>query len=230
MVGNLAERAAERVGADPLLVRVGAYYHDIGKLARPYFFIENQFDGKNVHDSLDPKTSARIVASHVKDGLELAERYKLPPRIREFITEHHGTRLVTYFYSRASQEGDGEVDASQYSYPGPRPRSKEVAIVMLADSVEAVRSVKDHSAENVAALVRKVVAERIAEGQLDECDLTMRDMDEIVKAFIAILMGMYHPRIEYPPTAITTGEPEGRRFPREIRQCSTATSLRDHRL
>ncbi|MGI5835435.1 MAG: HD family phosphohydrolase [Chloroflexota bacterium] len=214
MVGNLAERAAERVGADPLLVRVGAYYHDIGKLARPYFFIENQFDGKNVHDSLDPKTSARIVASHVKDGLELAERYKLPPRIREFITEHHGTRLVTYFYSRASQEGDGEVDASQYSYPGPRPRSKEVAIVMLADSVEAVvRSVKDHSAENVAALVRKVVAERIAEGQLDECDLTMRDMDEIVKAFIAILMGMYHPRIEYPPTAITTGEPEREALP-----------------
>jgi len=209
MVGNLAERAAERVGADPLLVRVGAYYHDIGKLARPYFFIENQFDGRNVHDTLDPKTSARIVAAHVRDGVELAEKHKLPPRVREFITEHHGTRLVTYFYSRASQEGDGKVDASQYSYPGPKPHSKESAIVMLADSVEAVvRSTKDHSAENIAALVRKVVAERVSEGQLDECDLTMRDMDEIVKAFITILIGMYHPRIEYPPSTISIGEPE----------------------
>lgn len=216
MVGNLAERAAERVGADPLLVRVGAYYHDIGKLARPYFFIENQFDGRNVHDTLDPKTSARIVAAHVRDGLELAERYKLPPRVREFITEHHGTRLVTYFYSRASQEMDGQVDASQYGYPGPRPRSKEAAIVMLADSVEAVvRSAKDHSAENVAALVRKVVAERVAEGQLDECELTMRDLDEIVKAFIAILMGMYHPRIEYPPTAMALGEPDREALPED---------------
>ena len=203
MVGNLAERAAERVGADPLLVRVGAYYHDIGKLTRPYFFIENQFDGKNVHDTLDPQTSARVVAAHVRDGLELAERYRLPPRVREFIAEHHGTRLVSYFYQRASREGDGQVDVSQYGYPGPRPRSKEAGIVMLADSVEAVvRSAKDHSPENVAALVRKVVDERVAESQLDDCDLTIRDVEEIKKAFTAILMGMYHPRIEYPPTAI----------------------------
>ena len=201
MVGNLAERAAERVGADALLVRVGAYYHDVGKLARPYFFIENQFDGKNVHDSLDPQTSARIVAAHVRDGLELADRYKLPPRVKEFIAEHHGTRLVSYFFSQASREGDGQVDVSQYSYPGPRPRSKEAAIVMLADSVEAVvRSAKDHSPEVVAALVRKVVDERVAEGQLDDCDLTMRDVEEIKSAFTSILMGMYHPRIEYPST------------------------------
>jgi putative nucleotidyltransferase with HDIG domain len=200
MVGNLAERAAERVGADALLVRVGAYYHDIGKLARPYFFIENQFDGKNVHDSLDPQTSARIVASHVRDGLELAEKYKLPPRVREFIAEHHGTRLVSYFFNQAARGGDGQVDASQYSYPGPRPRSKETAIVMLADSVEAVvRAAKDHSPEAVAALVRKVVEERTDEGQLDDCDLTMRDVEEIKSAFTSILMGMYHPRIEYPP-------------------------------
>lgn len=208
MVGNLAERAAERVGADPLLVRVGAYYHDIGKLARPYFFIENQFDGKNVHDTLDPQTSARIVAAHVKDGLELAEKYKLPPRVREFICEHHGTRLVTYFFNQASREGDGLVDASQYAYPGPRPHSKETAIVMLADSVEAVvRAAKDHSPEVVATLVRKVVDERVAEGQLDECDLTMRDMEEIKSAFISILMGMYHPRIEY-PAALPVGDAE----------------------
>ncbi|MHB0870338.1 MAG: HD family phosphohydrolase, partial [Chloroflexota bacterium] len=208
MVGNLAERAAERVGADPLLVRVGSYYHDIGKLARPYFFIENQFDGKNVHDTLDPQTSARVVAAHVRDGLELAEKYKLPPRVREFISEHHGTRLVTYFFNQASREGDGQVDASQYAYPGPRPHSKEAAIVMLADSVEAVvRSAKDHSPELVAALVRKVVDERVVEGQLDDCDLTMRDMEEIKDAFTSILMGMYHPRIEYPP-ALPAGEPD----------------------
>ncbi len=200
MVGNLAERAAERVGADALLVRVGAYYHDVGKLARPYFFIENQFDGKNVHDSLDPQTSARIVAAHVRDGLELAEKYKLPPRVREFIGEHHGTRLVSYFFNQASREGDGQPDASQYSYPGPKPRSKETSIVMLADSVEAVvRAAKDHSPEVVSALVRKVVDERVVEGQLDDCDLTMRDVEEIKTAFTSILMGMYHPRIEYPP-------------------------------
>ncbi len=212
MVGNLAERAAERVGADALLVRVGAYYHDVGKLARPYFFIENQFDGKNVHDSLDPQTSARIVAAHVRDGLELADRYKLPPRVREFIAEHHGTRLVGYFYSQASREGDGKVDISQYSYPGPRPRSKETAIVMLADSVEAVvRAAKDHSPEVVSALVRKVVDERVAEGQLDDCDLTMRDAEEIKRAFTSILMGMYHPRIEYPP-ALPTAEADKERL------------------
>ncbi|HEX2923616.1 MAG TPA: HD domain-containing protein, partial [Chloroflexota bacterium] len=164
-----------------------------------------QFDGKNVHDSLDPQTSARVVLSHVRDGLDLAEKYKLPPRVREFISEHHGTRLATYFFNQATRDGDGQVDASQYAYPGPRPRSKEAAIVMLADSVEAVvRSVKDHSPDNVATLVRKVVDERVDEGQLDDCDLTMRDVDEIKRAFIAILMGMYHPRIEYPPAAITS--------------------------
>jgi putative nucleotidyltransferase with HDIG domain len=207
MVGNLAERAAEKVAADPLLVRVGAYYHDVGKLVRPYFFIENQFDGKNAHDTLDPQTSARIVATHVRDGLELAARYKLPPRVQEFISEHHGTRLVGFFYHQASQEGDGQVDASQYSYPGPKPRSKEAGIVMLADSVEAVvRSAKDHSPENVSALVRKVVDERVGEGQLDDCDLTIRDIERIKTAFIEILMGMYHPRIEYPSTL---PEPDG---------------------
>ena len=206
MVGNLAERAAEKVGADPLLVRVGAYYHDVGKLVRPYFFIENQFDGKNAHDTLDPQTSARIVATHVRDGLELAARYNLPARVREFISEHHGTRLVSYFYQQATREGDGQVDAAQYSYPGPRPRSKETGIMMLADSAEAVvRSAEDHSAENLLALVRRVVDERVAEGQLDDCDLTMRDIEQIKKSFVEILLGMYHPRIEY-PTSLQAAE------------------------
>lgn len=215
MVGNLAERAAEKVGADPLLVRVGAYYHDVGKLVRPYFFIENQFDGKNAHDSLDPQTSARIVATHVRDGLELAAKYNLPMRVRDFISEHHGTRLVGFFYHQAALEGDGQVDAAQYSYPGPKPRSKEAGIVMLADSVEAVvRSAKDHSAENTLALVRRVVDERVAEGQLDDCDLTMRDIDRIKKAFVEILVGMYHPRIEYPAMLPKTEE-AGEKAPQE---------------
>jgi cyclic-di-AMP phosphodiesterase PgpH len=202
MVGNLAERAAERIGADPLLVRVGSYYHDIGKLARPYFFAENQFDGNNIHDSLDPRTSARIVSSHVRDGLELAERHKLPPRIREFISQHHGKRLVSFFYNQAARDGGGEVDASEYSYPGPRPASKEAGIVMLADSVEAVvRSVRDRSSESIGALVHKVVSERMAEGELHDSDLTIRDLEEIKAAFTTILMGMYHPRIEYPTSS-----------------------------
>jgi cyclic-di-AMP phosphodiesterase PgpH len=209
MVGNLAERAAERIGADPLLVRVGAYYHDIGKLARPYFFAENQFDGNNIHDSLDPQTSARIVASHVRDGLDLADRYELPVRIREFISQHHGKRLVSYFYNQASKEHDRPVDVSEYSYPGPRPFSKETGIVMLADSVEAVvRSVKSHTAESIAALVQKIINERIAEGELLDSELTLRDLEEIKAAFTAILIGMYHPRIEYPPAAALQ-EPEG---------------------
>lgn len=208
MVGNLAERAAEKVGADPLLVRVGAYYHDIGKLVRPYFFIENQFDGKNAHDTLDPQTSARIIATHVRDGLELAARYNLPTRVREFISEHHGTRLVGFFYQQAAREGDGQVDATQYTYPGPKPRSKEAGIVMLADSVEAVvRSAKDHSAENIRTVVRRVVDERVAEGQMDDCDLTMRDIETIKGAFAEILLGMYHPRIEYPSDAPAVLEP-----------------------
>lgn len=207
MVGNLAERAAGQIGADPLLVRVGAYYHDIGKLVRPYFFIENQFDGKNAHDSLDPQTSARIVASHVRDGLELADKYRLPARVKEFISEHHGTRLVTYFYHQASKDGDGQVDVSKYSYPGPSPRSKEAGIVMLADSVEAiVRSAKDHSKENIAQLVRQAVDERMGEGQLDDCDLTIRDVETIKRAFTEILIGMYHPRIEYPAAPTPTAE------------------------
>lgn len=202
MVGNLAERAAEQIGAEQLLVRVGAYYHDVGKLVRPYFFIENQFDGQNAHDTLDPETSARIVATHVKDGLELAARYGLPQRVQEFISEHHGTRMVGYFYHKATQEGSGQVDTAPFSYPGPRPRSKEAGIVMLADSVEAVvRAAKDHSAENISNLVRKVVDERLSEGQLDDCDLTIRDLEKIKRAFTEILMGMYHPRIEYPGVA-----------------------------
>ena len=203
MVGNLAERAAEEVGADPLLARVGAYYHDIGKLRRPYFFVENQAGGENVHETLDPEVSAEIVRAHVSDGVQLCEQFGVPTLVRQLIPEHHGTRLVSFFFDQAQDaataSGRPPPDPAAFSYSGPRPRSKEGAILMLADSVEAAaRASKDHSTEAITALVDRLIMQRVAEGQLDECDLTLRDIQRIKDAFRAILVGMYHPRIEYP--------------------------------
>jgi cyclic-di-AMP phosphodiesterase PgpH len=199
IVGNLAERSAEEVGADSLLARVASYYHDVGKLRRPYFFVENQADGGNPHDELQPDESARIIAAHVTDGVDLAERYGLPLRIREMIPQHHGTRLVSFFYQRAQEGGNGEARIEDFSYPGPRPQSKEAAIVMLADSVEAAtRASRDHSQEAIEHLVEEIILQRLGEGQLDECDLTLRDLQRIKHSFTTLLVGMYHPRIEYP--------------------------------
>ncbi|MEW6231613.1 MAG: HDIG domain-containing metalloprotein [Chloroflexota bacterium] len=220
VVGNLAEQAAEAIGADTLLVRVASYYHDIGKVEHPYFFIENQVDGVNVHDQLDPKTSAQVVIAHVTEGLALARKHKLPKRIADLIPEHHGTRLATYFYGRAvGQLGEDKVDPEDFRYPGPRPRTKEAALIMLADGVEAtVRSTPQHSPEKIDQLVREAINEKLAEGQLDECDLTLRDLDMVRQSFVGVLLGVYHPRIEYPalPKAATTslapgikGLPEG---------------------
>jgi cyclic-di-AMP phosphodiesterase PgpH len=212
IVGNLAERSAEEVGADPLLARVASYYHDVGKLRRPYFFVENQANGVNPHDSLPPEESARIISAHVTDGVDLAERYGLPLRIREMIPQHHGTRLVSFFYQRAQEGGNGEARIEDFSYPGPRPRSKEAAIVMLADSIEAAtRASRDHSQEAIEHLVEDIILQRLSEGQLDECDLTLRDLQRIKHSFATLLVGMYHPRIEYPkkavvPSAASTGE------------------------
>ncbi|MCC6176550.1 MAG: HDIG domain-containing protein [Chloroflexi bacterium] len=206
MVGNLGERAAEEVGADPLLVRVGAYYHDIGKLRRPYFFVENQAGGENVHETLEPEVSADIVRAHVRDGVELCEQYGVPPAVRNLIPQHHGTRLVSFFYDQAvdaaQETGQAPPEPSRFRYPGPRPQTKEGAILMMADSVEAAaRASRDHSAEAITALVDKLVMQRVSEGQLDDCDLTLRDVQRIKDAFRAILIGMYHPRIEYPERA-----------------------------
>jgi len=200
LVSNLAEEAAERVGADPLLARVGAYYHDIGKTLRPYFFVDNQTDGDNIHDRLDPETSAHVIVSHVKDGVDLARKYALPKRIVDFVAEHHGTTLATYFYQRAQESaGDGKADPARYQYPGPKPRSKETAILMLADACEAaVRSLRPATAEEIDAIVRKLITDRMQDGQLDESNLTLRDLDEIQKAFTATLQGVFHPRIRYP--------------------------------
>ncbi len=198
IVGNLAERAADLTGADSLLVRVGCYFHDIGKIARPSYYIENQADAENPHDKLQPSASAKLVAEHVSIGLDLTRRYRVPARVRAFIPEHHGTRLVTYFFRKASAS-DPTTDPERFRYPGPRPQSKETAIVMLADSVEAVvRSSKDRSHEKIDSLVDGVIAERLAEGQLDDSDVTLRDLKTIGESFKATLRGIYHPRIEYP--------------------------------
>ena len=201
LVANLAERAAEVIGADPLVARVGAYYHDIGKMRNPSAFIENQ-TGSNPHDDLDPLVSAGIVAAHVKDGLALAERYHLPAMIREMIPGHHGTSVVKYFFQLAQQRGQ-EPDDATFRYPGPRPRSKEAAIVMMADGTEAsVRSLAEKNPESIRGMVDKIVGERLADGQLDDCDLTLRDVLRIKDAFCELLLGVYHERIPYPEDRI----------------------------
>ncbi len=210
LVATLAERAASLIGADPLLVRVGAYYHDIGKLHRPAMFIENQ-DGANPHDDLEPSESARVIMSHVTGGEELARRDRLPPRIRDFILEHHGSRRVAFFYRKAAMS-DPRVDPHDFTYPGPPPQSRETAIVMLADSCEAVvRASGEHEAERIGMLVDGVFDERLRERQLDHCDLTLSQLRVVSASFKQTLVGVHHQRIEYPPAA----QDELRAAPRE---------------
>jgi putative nucleotidyltransferase with HDIG domain len=199
LVANLAEEAAGRIGADALLARVGAYYHDVGKIVRPYFFVDNQVEGVNVHERLDPRTSAQIVISHVKDGVDLAKKYRLPSKVRDFIPQHQGTGLATYFYHKARESEGDEVNEEDFRYPGPKPQTKETAILLLADSCEAaVRAERPGSVEEIEELVRKIIGKKVLAGQLDECDLTLRDLDEIRDAFVSILQGVFHPRIKYP--------------------------------
>jgi hypothetical protein len=202
LVSNMAEEAAGRIGADALLARVGAYYHDVGKIVRPYFFVDNQVEGVNVHDRLDPRTSAQIVISHVNDGLDLAKKYRLPRKVRDFIPQHQGTALATYFYRQAREREGDNVNEEDFRYPGPKPQTKETAIVMLADGCEAaVRAERPDSLEGIEELVRKIIGGKMLDGQLDECDLTLRDLDEIRDAFVSILQGVFHPRIKYPEEA-----------------------------
>jgi putative nucleotidyltransferase with HDIG domain len=202
LVANMAEEAAERVGADGLLARVGTYYHDIGKTVRPYFYTENRAGTVNPHDRLDPRTSAQIILSHVSDGLDLAEKYHLPSAIRAFIPEHHGTGMTLAFYRMAVTEsgGDGQnVDEKDFTYSGPKPQSRETAITMLADSCEArVRSAEPDSIEEIERIVSEAIKARLDQGQLDECNLTLRDLKEIQAAFISVLKGVFHPRVKYP--------------------------------
>ncbi len=202
LVGNLAVTAAEAIGADALLCRVGALYHDLGKIQRAQFFVENQAGGDNAHERLNPSLSALVVTAHVREGLEIAEREKLPPIIKAFITEHHGTSLIRYFYHQQCA-GDGSEAApvleQQFRYAGPKPQSRETAILMLADSVEAAsRTLEKPTLGRIEDLVSKIVNAQLADGQLDDCDLTQRDLRGIREAFVRLLSGMLHSRIDYP--------------------------------
>ncbi|MEZ4460466.1 MAG: HDIG domain-containing protein [bacterium] len=202
MVGSLCEAAAEAVGGNPLLARVGAYYHDIGKAKNPQYFAENQKPGINPHDKLKPNMSALIIKAHVKDGLEMARHYRLPEVIQVFIAQHHGTSLIAYFYHRAKQLEDPEihgVDEKDYRYPGPKPQSRETAICLLADGIEAAsRAMPEPTPAKLKGLVQKMINKAFTDGQLDECELTLKDLNLIAQAFNRILAGIYHHRPEYP--------------------------------
>lgn len=207
-IANLAEAACAEIGADALRARVGAYYHDIGKMARPQFFIENQPPGRNPHDRLEPRVSARVIVGHVEDGLEMAEEARLPEALRSVIREHHGTMTVAYFLEKARLRENESVDPDAFRYPGPRPRSRESAVVMLADGVEAAcRTLTDPSTERIRELVAGVVRARRDDGQLDESPLTLKDLDLVRRQFVRVLEGMYHRRIDYPDT-LPSGEAE----------------------
>ena len=200
IVGNLAESAAEEVGADALLCRVGAYYHDVGKMKRPQFYIENQFAGENPHEKIAPNLSCMIVTAHVTDGIEMLRDYKIPEPIRDICAEHHGTTALWYFYNKALEMDKHHVpNIDQYRYPGPRPRSKEAAIVMVCDAVEAaVRSLNKPNPARIENMIRKLIKDRLQDGQFDECELTLADLERMVGAFMRTLQGVYHERIEYP--------------------------------
>ena len=206
MVGNLAEAAAEGIGADALWVRVGSYYHDIGKIKRPYFFVENQFAQENPHEKLNPTLSTLIITYHVKEGAEIAREHGLPQKLIEIIEQHHGTDLVRYFYRRATESVQGErevLSEENFRYEGPKPQTKEAALVMLADSVEAaVKSLPKPTPSKVEALVQKIIRERLDDGQFDECSLTLKDLNEVKNSFIKVLGGMFHNRIEYPENVL----------------------------
>jgi putative nucleotidyltransferase with HDIG domain len=203
LVANLAEAASLTIGARARLTRVGVYYHDIGKLTRPQYFIENQPKGLNPHDRIRPSQSAEILRDHVREGLALADEAKLPGVLKDFIREHHGTQQIRYFLAKAREdEGSLDFDPNDFCYPGPKPQSKETAIVMLADAVEsASRTLSDPSPERIRALIDELVNARVEEGQLDECGLTFRDLDRVKTEFAHVLTGLYHHRIDYPQVA-----------------------------
>ena len=201
-VANLSEAAADAIGANTLLVRVGALYHDIGKMAKPNYFVENQRSGVNPHDDLKPKMSALIIASHVKEGLEYGREHNVPERVLDFISMHHGTSRIEFFYRQAidqRKKGEPEILESEFRYDGPRPNTKETGILMLADSVEAAsRSLAGPTHRRLETLIEDIVSGRLADGQLDDTDLTFRDLTQIKRTFLSILLGIYHIRIRYP--------------------------------
>ncbi|HPN56247.1 MAG TPA: HDIG domain-containing protein [Candidatus Omnitrophota bacterium] len=202
VVSNIAEAAAEAVGANALLTRVGAYYHDVGKMLKPEYFTENQLGGgENKHDVLEANISRLVILNHVKEGQELARKYKLNPKIHDFIVQHHGTGLMYFFYQRALEDAGGRdsVKEDTFRYPGPKPQTKETAIVLLADSTEAAtRAVEDPTPKKIEETVRKIINNKFIDGQLDECDLTLKEIELIALAFTRGLSAMYHSRVRYP--------------------------------
>ena len=208
MVANLAEVATEEVGGNPILSRVGAYYHDIGKIKRPTFFSENQLSGINPHDRISAIISTSIIISHVRDGLDLAEEYNLPTAIKDIIAQHHGRTLVKYFYYTAknSAENSEEINEEDFRYEGPRPKTKEAAIIMLADSVEAaVRSINEPTMAKIEEMVNNIIKDKLYSNQLDNCDLTFKDLQKVKDSFMKVLIGLYHQRIEYPTEKVSVG-------------------------
>lgn len=203
IMGNLSEQAAKEIGANQILARVGCYYHDIGKIVNPDYFVENQMDS-NKHEELNPSLSAKMIISHVKNGIKLAERFRLPKEIIDFIPMHHGTNLVSYFYEKARTE-EGEIDTTHeyiYRYPGPKPQTRETGIVMLADSVEAAtRSIEDPTPAKLETQISEIIKARFLDGELDECDLTLKDLIMIRQSFLKTLVGIHHHRIKYPESA-----------------------------
>jgi hypothetical protein len=205
IVGNLVEAAAEAISANPLLARVAAYYHDIGKIRKPLYFVENLGNQENRHDKLAPSMSALILMSHVKDGVEVARDNRLGAALVEIIRQHHGTALIKFFYDRAkSKEDPGvqQVDERDYRYPGPKPQTREAALIMLADAVEAAsRTLTEPTPARIQGMVQKIINNIFIDGQLDECELTLKDLHNIAKSFNRILAGIFHHRIDYPEPA-----------------------------
>ncbi|HSV30733.1 MAG TPA: HDIG domain-containing protein [Atribacteraceae bacterium] len=219
VVANLAEAAAEEVGANPLLARAGAYYHDIGKLKRPYFFIENQLGAKNIHNRLSPNLSSLIIQSHVKDGIDIARQYRLPKEIKEIIARHHGTNLIRFFYDKALRERRDPVQEEQFRYAGLHPRTPEEVLIFLADSVEAAtRCMSRSTSSRIETVVNNILQMYLKDGQLDESNLTLKDLHIITRTFLIVLSGMVHARIPYPEKSVTKGKrpdslPENREIP-----------------
>lgn len=199
IMGNLSEAAAESIKANQILARVGCYYHDIGKILKPQFFIENQLDQNNKHNELNPSMSTKIIIAHVKEGIELAKKHKLPNELIDFIPMHHGTTLVSFFYDKAKSTAREEISDYSYRYPGPKPQTKETGIVMLADAIEAsTRVIEDPTPQKLELRIKEIIRARFMEGELDECDLTLKDLTKIKESFLKILVGIHHHRIKYP--------------------------------
>jgi len=199
IVGNLNESAAAAIGANPLLARVGAYFHDIGKIEIPEYFVENQLGVKSKHDELTPSMSSIILSSHVKMGRQLGEEAGIPDDVLNFIEEHHGTMVQSYFYNKAMEQGAGGETLDKFRYPGPKPQTRETGIAMLADAVEAAsRTLDDPKPARITNLIQRIINDRFQSGELEECPLTLRDLARIREAFAQVLIGAFHHRVVYP--------------------------------